>query len=217
MSKFAQRPAEASEGAVWLRVQANLWLGAANPGVVGEVGLKGHSVKVEVYGPIPSVEGPTGPQQVLEKVVEPPLERECRHTCDQFVAVGGKQAELHDEEEEDQPLQRKLNRDEGLALATRLLDVAGGEAGLGWGSVLRRETRAQGQRVAKRACALVAGVQCGELTQKQRQRSNQVQHKMLLIAPDLPGVTVVTEYRLLQLAGAPQGKVYILRPVCLRR
>ena len=76
LSKFAQRPAEASEGAVWLRVQANLWLGAADPGVAGEVGLKGDSVKVEVYGALPGVEGPISPKPVLGKVVEPPLERE---------------------------------------------------------------------------------------------------------------------------------------------
>ena len=40
-----------------------------------------------------------------------------------MIAGGGFQAELHEEEEEDQPLQRKLNRDEGLALATRLYRV----------------------------------------------------------------------------------------------
>ena len=121
--ELAQRPAEAPEGAVWLRVQANLWPGAADPGIVGEVGLKGHSVKVEVYGAIPGVEGPTGPKQVLGKRVEPPLERECGRPRDYIIAVGRAQAELHDEEEEDQPLQRKLNRDEGLALATRLYRV----------------------------------------------------------------------------------------------
>ena len=63
------------------------------------------------------------PHKSLANVVEPPLERECGRTCDYFVAVGGAQAELHDEEDEDEPLQRKLNRDEGLALATRLYNA----------------------------------------------------------------------------------------------
>ena len=73
-----------------------------------------------MYGAIPGVEGPTGPKHVLGKRVEPPLERECGRPRDYIIAVGRAQAELHDEEEEDEPLQRKLNGDEGLALATRL-------------------------------------------------------------------------------------------------
>ena len=57
-----------------------------------------------------------------------------------------------------------------------------------WAGVSAKARDESRDNVLRRGHALVAEVQCvGQLTQKQRQRSNQVQHKMLLMA-DLPVV-----------------------------
>ena len=47
-------------------------------------------------------------------------EREGRCGSDDLVVVSGAQGELHSEEDKDRPLQRELDRDERLALATCL-------------------------------------------------------------------------------------------------
>eukprot|EP00964_Phaeocystis_antarctica_P024078 scaffold13471_cov66-Phaeocystis_antarctica.AAC.4 len=119
LRKVIQRPNKLT-GAVWLAAETQLRFSETYTGVAGEVGLKGHSIQVEVYGSIPGVEKPIGPPHVPSKLVKPPLERECGRGRDHFIATGGAHDQLHEEEEEDQHLQHKLNRDEGLALATRL-------------------------------------------------------------------------------------------------
>ena len=119
LREVIQRPNKLT-GAVWLAAETQLRFSETYPGVAGEVGLKGHSIQVEVYGSIPCVENPRPSPHVPSKLVKPPLERECGRGRDHFIATGGAHDQLHEEEEEDQHLQHKLNRDEGLALATRL-------------------------------------------------------------------------------------------------
>ena len=133
LGKILQRPNKLFKAVDQLAVETYLRFGETDPGVAGEVGLKGNSVQVEVDRAFPGVENPRQPPHIPSKVVKPPLEREYGCGCDHFIVVGGAQDELHEEEEEDQHLQHKLNRDEGLALATRLQQNtrAGGEAGSG--------------------------------------------------------------------------------------
>ena len=87
LRKVLQRPMKLF-GSVWLATETFIWFGETYTGVAGEVGLKGHSVQVEVYGSIPAAENLRPSPHIPSKVVKPPLERECGRGRDHFIAFG---------------------------------------------------------------------------------------------------------------------------------
>ena len=121
LRKVLQRPNKSPHHrAVRPAAETYLWFVETYTGVAGEIGLKSHSVQVEVDLSFPDVENPGRLPHIPHKVVKPPFQRECGRARYHFIAVDGAQDELHEEEEEDQHLQHKLHRDEGLAPATCL-------------------------------------------------------------------------------------------------
>ena len=113
---------------------------------------------------VPRVETPFHTPNVPGEVVKPPLDRERWRGCDYVLAAGGAQDDLHKEDEEDHPLQHELGHDEGPAPATRLP----------WYVWLGLGTLSLGRPAHSTAIG-------AQLTQKHRQRSNQVQQTMLRI------------------------------------